>query len=70
MIKPGETMELTLTNEEEELLVHVLEQRHRDILKEISHTDHYEFKEILRKNDGLIESILTQLRENKVQAGL
>ncbi len=59
-------MELTLTNEEEELLVHILEQRHRELRKEISHTDHYEFKEILRKNDGLIESILTHLREDGV----
>jgi hypothetical protein len=61
-------MGLTLTDEEEELLVNILEQRRREILKEISHTDHYEFKEILRKNDGLIESILTHLREDRVHA--
>jgi hypothetical protein len=59
-------MAITLTNEEEEFLVNILEQRHRELRKEISHTDHYEFKEILRKNEGLIESILTHLRGERV----
>lgn len=61
-------MGLTLTTEEGELLLNILEQRRRELRKEISHTDHHEFKEILRKNDGLIESILTQLREDRVHA--
>jgi hypothetical protein len=61
-------MGLTLTDEEGELLVNILEQRQRELGKEISHTDHHEFKEILRKNEGLIESILTHLREDRVHA--
>lgn len=55
-------MKLTLTIEEQEILTRLLEQRHREIAKEISHTDHREFREVLRKNEDTIEGILTQLR--------
>jgi hypothetical protein len=37
-------MELTLTIEEWELLSEILDERHRALLREISHTDHREFK--------------------------
>lgn len=56
-------MELRLTTEEREILTRLLEQRHREISKEISHTDNREFREFLRKNEDTIEGILTQLRE-------
>ncbi len=62
-------MELTLTIEEREILTRLLEQRHREISKEISHTDHREFREFLRKNDNTIEGILTQLRETPFESG-
>jgi hypothetical protein len=55
-------MELILTTEEEGLLLDILERRHRELLKEISHTDHHEFKLALRKNEKLLESILSRLR--------
>lgn len=55
-------MELTLTIEEREFLNRLLEQRHREILKEISHTDNREFRQVLRKNEETIEAILNQLR--------
>ena len=55
-------MELMLTTEEREILTRLLEQRHREISKEISHTDHREFREFLRRNEGTIEGILSQLR--------
>jgi len=55
-------MELTLNTEEEELLLSILEQRHRDLLKEIAHTDHHEFKQGLRKNEKLLNSMLCRLR--------
>lgn len=58
-------MELLLTTEEQELLATMLEQRHRDLQKEISHTDHREFKATLRKNEKLIESMLSRLRAGK-----
>jgi len=61
-------MELTLSTEEQQLLLDILEQRHGELLKEISHTDHHEFKQALRKNEKLLESVLSRLREASVQA--
>jgi len=55
-------MELILTTEEQQFLLDILEQRHRELLKEISHTDRREFKQTLRKNEDLLESILSHLR--------
>ena len=55
-------MDLSLNAEERELLLQVLEQRHLELQKEISHTDHRDFKQTLRRNEGLIESILGRLR--------
>jgi len=55
-------MELTLSTEERELLLIILEQRHRELLKEIAHTDHYDFKQGLRKNEQLLDSMLSRLR--------
>ena len=60
-------MELILNTEEQELLLRILEQRHREILKEIWHTHHHEFKAALRKNEKLLESVLDRLREVPVQ---
>ena len=55
-------MELTLNAEERDLLVVILEQRHRELLKEIAHTDHRDFKQGLRNNERLLESLLGRLR--------
>ena len=55
-------MELILSNEEQELLLRILEQRHRELLKEISHTHTYEFKGKLRREEKLLEAILNHLR--------
>ncbi len=60
-------MELTLTSEEQQLLLDILEQRHRELSKEISHTDRHEFKQALRKNEKHLESILSHLRGVPVQ---
>jgi len=60
-------MEFTLTTEEQQLLLDILEQRQRELLKEISDTDHHEFKQSLRKNEKLLESILSHLRRAPVQ---
>ena len=59
-------MELILTAEEHELLLSILEQRHQELLKEIWHTDHREFKELLRRHEKLLESMLSRL-QRKVQ---
>ncbi len=55
-------MELTLTIEEWELLLEVLGERHLALLREISHTDHREFKLVLRRREKLIESVVNRLR--------
>ncbi|HEX7422694.1 MAG TPA: hypothetical protein VF311_02235 [Terriglobales bacterium] len=55
-------MELTLTVEEKELVLEILEQRPRELQREISHTDHHEFKLALRKNEKVLENIVSQLR--------
>ena len=55
-------MELVLTAEDRELLAEILERRLRELQKEISHTDHREFKALLRGNEKRIESILGDLR--------
>ena len=60
-------MELTLTYDEIELLADILEQRHRELLKEIAHTDHHQFRKSLRRNEAKLESILTRLRELSVE---
>jgi hypothetical protein len=60
-------MELELTAEEQEFLIQILEQRHLELQKEISHTDHREFKQVLRKNEKLIESMLNRLRTSAVR---
>jgi hypothetical protein len=55
-------MELTLTVEERELVLEILNHRHRELLREISHTDHHEFKLALRKREKLLESVVNRLR--------
>jgi hypothetical protein len=45
----------------------ILEQRERELRREISHTDHKEFKQALRKDEKLLESILTRLRAIPVE---
>ncbi|HVO60982.1 MAG TPA: hypothetical protein VMT53_08595 [Terriglobales bacterium] len=60
-------MELVLNTEEQELLLYVLEERHRELLKEIAHTDHHEFKQGLRRNEKLLDSMLSRLRGVAVQ---
>lgn len=56
-------MELILSDEEQELLEQILEHRHSGLQKEIAHTDHREFKQMLRKDDELIESMLNRVRK-------
>ena len=59
-------MELQLTAEEQELLTGILERRHRELQKEIPHTDHRDFKQTLRHNESIIESLLSRLRGSYV----
>ena len=49
-----------MTEEEKSLLEEILEERHRTLMMEISHTDHHHFKIVLRKKAELLESLLTR----------
>ena len=51
-------MQLTLNTEEQELLLSILDQRHRELVKEIAHTDHREFRQGFRKDERLLDSLL------------
>ena len=55
-------MELVLSAEERELLAEILERRLRELQNEISHTDHREFRELLRGREKRLESMLGRLR--------
>lgn len=59
-------MELHLTSEQRQLLQEILEERHRELLREIGHTDHHHFKEVLRKKAKALESILEEVAEELV----
>lgn len=59
-------MELTLSAEELEFLLNTLEQRHRELLNEIAHTDHREFKQELRRKEKLLDSLVCRLRGTAV----
>lgn len=54
-------MELTLTSAERELLLEVLEEHHRELLREIARARHHEFKVALRMKEKLLESTVTKL---------
>jgi hypothetical protein len=55
-------MDTTFTPDEAELLVAILEERQRVLLAEISRTIHHEFKNALRENETLLESIIAKLK--------
>ena len=56
----GNGLSITLNEEERELIQEVLEERHRTLLMEISHTDHHDFKVGLRKKAELLENVLSR----------
>jgi hypothetical protein len=56
----GTEVSLTLSEEERELLQEILEERHRTLLREISHTDYHHFKVALRKKAELLEAVLNR----------
>lgn len=60
-------MELTLSSEEQEFLSNILDQRHRELLNEIAHTEHREFKQGLLKDEKLLDSLVCRLRGTAAQ---
>lgn len=57
----GTLISLTLSEEEKDLVLDILEESHRTLLMEISHTDHHHFKSVLRKKAELLELVLSRL---------
>ncbi len=55
-------MEVTLTNEEKELLVEILQERRDTFLREISRADNRDFKDLLRRKERLLEGLLSRVR--------
>jgi mevalonate kinase len=54
-------MELRMTLEEQQLMAEILKQHQRELMLEISHTDHHEFKSRLRERARLLEGLLEKL---------
>lgn len=54
-------MELTLTSDEGELMREVLEEHHRQLIREIARARHQEFKSALKSKERIIESVVTKL---------
>ena len=58
------TVSLILSDEERDLIQEILEEQHRALLVEISHTDHHHFKTVLLKKADVIESVLSRFLVN------
>jgi hypothetical protein len=59
-------MELHLTSDQRQLLQEVLEERHRELLREIAHTDHLHFKEVLRTKAKAVEALVDKVADELV----
>lgn len=55
-------MDLILSDEEHEFLLSILEQHQRELFNEIAHTDRREFKQGLRNNEKMLDSLVSRLR--------
>jgi hypothetical protein len=56
------TVGITLTASERELLLSILEEHQRELLREISRTDRHVYKVGLKENAGAVEAMLRKLR--------
>ena len=63
-------MELTLTSAEREFLLEILEEHHRELFREISGTDHREFKSVLKNKEKLLDSVICKLEVAQGEAML
>ena len=55
-------MNISFSPEERELLLEILQERHRELLREISRATHNEFKVALKKNESILQSIIAKLQ--------
>ena len=61
-------MELHLSESERELLDEVLKERHMVLEREICHTDHREFRDMLRQRETMLEDIIERLDAAEIAA--
>lgn len=54
-------MHLDLTQQEHDLISEMLQERQIALLREISKTDHFEFRRMLKSREELLEAILQKL---------
>jgi hypothetical protein len=60
-------MELTLSVEEQDFLLNVLQQNQQELLREIARTDSREFRQGLLKDEKLLDSLVCRLRKAAVE---
>lgn len=61
-------MELQLSAEEAEVVWDILADRHRELLREISHTSHREFKITLRHREAVLDAVTKRLSLLRAQS--
>lgn len=54
-------MTIELTTIERDLLVRMVEERHRQLERELWRTDHHHFKDLLRDEQKTLEQVLARL---------
>lgn len=57
---------IELTESERELLLQVLERRERDLEVEILHTDHAEFRKMLKERLNLLRALIMKVNTSPV----
>lgn len=60
-------MELRLNPEERNLLACILNEHLRELLLQISHATHHDFKVELRKKAAMVEDLLSRLRVSETK---
>lgn len=54
-------MQLQLTEPERDVLIHILSRRYRDLFHEVSKTSNRDFKNLLKADEKVLESVLEKL---------
>lgn len=54
-------MEIQISDEEYGLMTEILQERHSALLHEIAHTDHHDFKQMLKKRLEVLEWMMEKL---------
>jgi hypothetical protein len=55
-------MEFSINSEEREFLLELLEERQREMLREISRSHHRQFRQSLKRNEQILEGVIVRLR--------